>query len=293
MSILHLQPNLFLKPIQSPFVTVIVSAYDEEDCIGDCLISLQRQTFEPMEILVVDDGSKDRTEAICRDSGVRVLQQDHRGPGAARNLGARVANGNILIISDADMTFEAQYVERLVAPIVEGKAVATVGWDEYVANWDNPWARCQCFFENLPERRRLSYQRPRDSDVFRAIRKDVFLEVGGFEEDKGKSDDKSIYYRTGLRAFVVDGAVCHHKNASTVREVFKDALWIGKDLIYSNGILLGILRLGWNNPVSNVLKGVFNGVTKREPYLPLYALIYSVGLNFGFFQALVTGKRHK
>ncbi|MGE5215376.1 MAG: glycosyltransferase family 2 protein [Chloroflexota bacterium] len=270
-----------------------MAAYNEEDSVGDCLLSLQRQTFKPMEILVIDDGSKDRTEAICRASGIRVLRQNHRGPGAARNLGARIARGNILVISDADMTFEEHYVEKLVSPIVEGKAVATVGWDEYVANWENPWARCQCFFENLPERRRLSYQCPRDSDVFRAIRKDIFLEVGGFEEDKGKSDDKSIYYRTGLKAIVVNGVICHHKNASTAREVFNDALWIGKDLIYSNGIVVGILRLGWNNPVNNVLKGVFKGVAKRERYLPIYGLIYSVGLNCGFFQALVTGKHHK
>lgn len=51
--------------------------------------------------------------------------------------------GNILALLDADMVFDPHYVEELVDPIMRGQAIAPVGWDEYVANWENPWARCE------------------------------------------------------------------------------------------------------------------------------------------------------
>src|SRR2546422_10664236 len=85
-------------PILDPFVTVVVPMYNEADCIGDCVHSVLGQDFAPLELLVVDDGSADASSAICESLGVKVLRQNHRGPGTARNLGARHARGNILVL---------------------------------------------------------------------------------------------------------------------------------------------------------------------------------------------------
>lgn len=282
------------KPIEKPLVSIIVAAYNEQSCVGPCLASLKSQTLAPLEIIVVDDGSTDWTVEVCLDHGVQMHRQRHRGPGAARNLGGRVARGNILALLDADMTFDRNYLKALVDPILRGEAIATIGWDEYVANWESAWARCECRYANLPERRRLPLAAPDGSEVYRAVRRDFFLEAGGFDEDKGRSDDHSLFRRTGVRAQVVQGAVCYHHNASSASEVFHDAAWAGKDILLRGLPKRGVLKHLWQqNPLRAVPKSIVRGVTHWEPLLPVYGLIYSLGFNHGFFYGLVTARFSK
>ena len=88
------------KSMIIPSVTVIIPVYNEERSIENCIRSLRNQSV-PLEIIVVDDGSKDNSVKICEGLGIKVLKQNHQGPGAARNLGARNAKGEILILVDA------------------------------------------------------------------------------------------------------------------------------------------------------------------------------------------------
>src|SRR5512135_1174235 len=85
--------------------SVIVPAYNAASTIGDCLEALVRQT-EPQanyELVVVDDGSTDGTADRARAfDAVRVISALHRGPAAARNLGARLSRGDVLLFTDAD-----------------------------------------------------------------------------------------------------------------------------------------------------------------------------------------------
>lgn len=271
--------------IDNPTVSVIIAAYNEKHCIADCLTSLQRQTWQPLEIIVIDDGSTDRTVDICLEHEVKVLKQNHKGPGVARNLGAQVAEGNILVIADADMAFDEKYVEILVEPIVKGEAIATIGWDEYVNNWDNAWARCQCWYFGLPERRRLPLEAPDGSDVYRAVRKDFFMKVGGFEGGRS-GDDKTIYLRTGVKGHIVKGAICYHNNAESLGEAFRDAVWKGRGVVGRNEVRWD--KIIFDNPLRALLKGIIRGITRREPLLPVYALVYNLGFNYGLFHALIT-----
>lgn len=140
--------------IADPSVSAIVPVYNEAHCVEECVRSLRAQDFRPLEIIVVDDGSRDESPRICEGLGVTVLRQTHQGPGRARNLGAQAAQGNILAFVDADMVLDEGYISRLVAPIVAGEAAATCHWNEEVLDWDNAWARCEVYYVGLPERRR-------------------------------------------------------------------------------------------------------------------------------------------
>lgn len=284
----------FLAKIGDPSVSVLVAAYNEDPYIGDCLISLKCQSLRPLEIIVIDDGSTDKTIENCEKHGVKVLRQNHKGPGAARNLGALNATGRVLAIADADMTFDAKYLETLVSPILSGEAAATAGWDEYVSNWENAWARCQCWYSNLPDRRRLPMNPPDDSEVYRAVRRDFFLASGGFEEGRGKSDDASISLRSGVKARIVRDAICYHRNAGSLIEVFRDAVWEGRDVVARNGVGLMIIRRGIrDNPFRAVIKGILRGIGRREPFLPVYALVYSMGMYRGMLDAWRTKRYFK
>src|SRR3989344_8981820 len=110
-------------------VSVIVPAYNEEKVILGCLESLVKQTYKDMEIIVVDDGSTDATLQMLRRASkafdVKIFSQEHKGPGAARNLGAKHASGDILVFVDADMIFDKNFIKKLIAPIVKGEAIGT------------------------------------------------------------------------------------------------------------------------------------------------------------------------
>jgi glycosyltransferase involved in cell wall biosynthesis len=87
----------------SPTVSVCVAAYNEERYVGALLESLRGQTLAPLEVIVADDGSSDRTAEFAEAGGARVLRLAHRGPAHARNAAAGVAAGDILAFIDADM----------------------------------------------------------------------------------------------------------------------------------------------------------------------------------------------
>jgi glycosyltransferase involved in cell wall biosynthesis len=96
-------------------VSVVMAAFDEETFIGEAIASALAQSYTPIEVIVVDDGSTDRTVEIAEQHGVTVLRQPHRGPAAARNAGLRAARGEYWTIFDGDDLMPPERIERQVA----------------------------------------------------------------------------------------------------------------------------------------------------------------------------------
>ena len=273
--------------IEIPYVTVVIPVYNEENCINDCILSLHNQEFKPIEIIVVDDGSKDNSVVICKKLGIKVLLQNHKGPGSARNLGARNAKGNILVFIDADMVFEVDYISKLVKPIINGKAIATSHWNEKVANWENPWARCQTWFQGLPDRRRQPIIVAEYEQVYRAVRKGVFLKVGGFSESEGRGDDSSIFRQAGIRAKIVGDAFCYHYNFRSLSEVLSNSIWHGRHIVVAkdNRFKRIVITISiYKNPIIEILRGLLLAIDKREPRMIPYSVLYT----FGFFSGILS-----
>jgi len=90
--------------IERPLVSVVIPAYNAEAYIADTVDSALAQTYYPIEVLVADDGSSDRTADIVSDyrPPVRYLHQENRGPAGARNLALRHARGRYIAFLDAD-----------------------------------------------------------------------------------------------------------------------------------------------------------------------------------------------
>ncbi len=90
-----------------PRISVIVPAYNAQDCLDKCIASVLAQSFGDLELIVVNDGSKDATPAICdawaaKDSRVRVLHKENGGVSRARNDGLNMATGELIAFVDAD-----------------------------------------------------------------------------------------------------------------------------------------------------------------------------------------------
>lgn len=112
-------------------VSIVIPAYNEEAGLRACLQDIQaamRPVGYEYEIVVVDDGSSDNTARIAQDSGARVLTHpSNRGYGAALKTGIRHAEGDIIVITDADGTYPARYIPTLVNLLQEGRYDMVVG----------------------------------------------------------------------------------------------------------------------------------------------------------------------
>ena len=85
-------------------ISVIIPAYNHEELLPQTLESLLRQTFPAEEIIVVDDGSTDRTADVAESFGepIRVIRQENSGPAAARNRGFHESQGEFIHFFDSD-----------------------------------------------------------------------------------------------------------------------------------------------------------------------------------------------
>jgi len=107
--------------MQKSLVTGIVPVFNGERYLGETLDSMLAQTYSPIEIIVVDDGSTDGTPDIVKSYGdrVRYLRQDNSGPAVARNQGINAAQGEFIAFLDADDLWHHEKLERQVARFEE------------------------------------------------------------------------------------------------------------------------------------------------------------------------------
>ncbi len=104
----------------SDLVSVIIPVYNNAQELRVCLETVLRSEYAHFEVLVVDDGSTDASEAVAQSfSGVRVLRQKNQGSGAARNFGAAEAKGKWLLFLDSDVRIRPDLISGLVQTATE------------------------------------------------------------------------------------------------------------------------------------------------------------------------------
>ena len=106
-------------PQTKPLVSVIVPIYNAKDHIARCVESIRRQTYENLEILLLNDGSEDVSLPVCQmfarvDKRITLIDKANSGVAATRNLGLRCATGEYLQFVDADDTLLPNATELLV-----------------------------------------------------------------------------------------------------------------------------------------------------------------------------------
>lgn len=99
-------------------VSVIVPVYNAEKYIEDCIQSVLNQTYRNLELILIDDGSRDAGGKVCadwtqKDPRVRYVRQENGGVGAARNRGLEMAQGTYAAFLDADDTLDPSFCEKM------------------------------------------------------------------------------------------------------------------------------------------------------------------------------------
>ena len=100
-------------------ISIIIPVYNVEQYLTECLNSIINQTYKNLEIILVDDGSSDKSGEICdefalRDSRIKVLHQKNGGVSVARNNALDIANGDFIAFVDSDDTIEKEHISDMV-----------------------------------------------------------------------------------------------------------------------------------------------------------------------------------
>ncbi len=103
---------------RSPLVSVVIPVHNGERYLGEAIESVLAQTYRPIDLVIVNDGSVDASAAVCnRFTGLRYVFQSHTGAAAARNRGVEAANGALLSFLDADDLWSPGKLARQVAAL--------------------------------------------------------------------------------------------------------------------------------------------------------------------------------
>jgi glycosyltransferase involved in cell wall biosynthesis len=277
-------------------VSVIIPVYNEEKDVVKCIESLAKQSHKNFEIIIVDDGSTDKTLSIAKDTArknkliLKTLRQNHQGPGKARNLGAKQAKGEILIFIDADMTFHRDYLKNLIKPILmdkEKKVLGTTHDYETAENIDNIWSRCW-------GKIRVENPNPDSARIFRAIRKNKFLELGGFDSKYGYADDQTLWFKYKIKPNIAKNTECYHKNPETLKQVYRQSRWIGaslyRDLFLLKLPVVNILIMGLAyvlSPLLLIVMVLYRMIKRKDYKLFFYYWPFIAARYFGTIKGII------
>ena len=211
-----------------PFVSIIVPVYNAHRTIVDCLESIQKLDYpkDKIEIIVVDNGSNDKSDEIAKTFGIKVLFETSMNSSyAARNKGIKAAHGELFAFTDADCVVSPWWLNFLVK------------------DWNDQSVGCFCgeieafqpntLIEKFSERRKILSQQntlknaylPYAQTANVAYRREVFEQVGFFNPEMKSGGDADFGWRmqkeTSFLVRFCPNAIVYHKHRTTIRALFK------------------------------------------------------------------------
>ncbi|MEM5793041.1 MAG: glycosyltransferase [Candidatus Aenigmatarchaeota archaeon] len=215
-----------------PKVSVIIPAYNEEDVIEDCLKSVTSLDYpkKKLEIILIDDGSTDKTVEKAKKFKIKIIKGPHKGVGVARNLGIKKSKGELILFVDADQRVERKLLKKML-PVILNPFVVGLDPQERVMNKNKFWAKMHFLRSNLG-----TYQY--DFAFLRLFKKKIIKEIGIINPKYGYYDDWEFTYRA-YKKYNKKGqiiryrnAIVYHKYPENIGQMWRQNKWAGKSIIY-------------------------------------------------------------
>ena len=201
-------------------VSVVVPAYQASAHLGACLAALRSSTYPPREIIVVDDGSTDGTPGVAAQAQARYVRiaDGPCGPAAARNAGARCAEGDVLLFVDADVAVHADTLSRIAGHLERHPDLAAV-----FGSYDDQPTHGGIIsrYRNLLHHFVHQHSAQEASTFWAgcgAVRRGIFLAAGGFDERYRRPSIEDIELGGRLRAAGHRIRLCRDVQARHMKE---------------------------------------------------------------------------
>jgi cellulose synthase/poly-beta-1,6-N-acetylglucosamine synthase-like glycosyltransferase/peptidoglycan/xylan/chitin deacetylase (PgdA/CDA1 family)/spore germination protein YaaH len=283
----------------TPSVSVVIAAYNEEKVIARTVRSLLECGYPRLQVIVVDDGSKDATfavasEAFAGDPRVCIVHKENGGKATALNRGLEEATGEILISLDADTLFAPDTVSKLVRHFADPK-VGAVSGNVRVGNTHNIWTRWQAL-EYITSQNfdRRGYDLLNCITVVPgavgALRRDAVMQVGGYTHDTLAEDTDLTWKlrRAGWRIANESDAMAYTEAPETMKNLAKQrfrwafgtlqCLWKHQDALGQHG------AFGWIAlPSLWLFQILFPAVSPFMDVAMVYSLFTGRFVQFGIY----------
>jgi len=216
-----------------PKVSVVVCAYNAESTMAPCLDSLRELRYPAYEVVVVDDGSTDRTGEIADQyEGLHVIHQENKGLSAARNVGIAGSTGEIVAFTDSDCVVDPDWLYYLVATFLSSERAA-VGGPNLPPPEDSLVATCVAASPGGPLHVLLNDEEAEHiPGCNMAFRREVLEELGGFDPIyRAAGDDVDLCWRLqdrGYRIAFSPAAMVWHFRRNTVKAYIGQQRGYGK-----------------------------------------------------------------
>ena len=207
-----------------PLVSVLIPTYNSASTIATCIASVKAQTYQKIEIIVIDNYSLDETMKIAEGYGIKTLQI---GPerSAQMNFGVKCAEGKYVLRVDSDMVLDRDLIEKCLKICREGAQAIVVPVLPHPSGPNNFWVSCR-----MLEQKMLLDDMVNVAPRF--IDRSVFLAVGGYDETIVAWEDYDLHNRllqSGCRIFSLqDSALWHLGEASSLGKIVIRMVRYGK-----------------------------------------------------------------
>jgi len=207
----------------SSLVSVIIPTFFSGKILETCLRSIRNQTYENIEVIVVDAFSHDDTRQIAEELGAKVfLLADERSP--ARNFGVRPARGSFVLFVDSDMELTPNVVDECVAKCLGEDVDAVIIPEESVGK--SFLARCKKLEKGM-RRQEFYFEAPR------FFKKEVYDSIGGYDENLVVGEDFELTHRLRVAGFNVgrcEARIRHHEENVSLKSLTAKLYYYGKKL---------------------------------------------------------------
>jgi len=218
---------------EAPRVSVVVCSYNAERTMEQCLASLEHLNYPDYEVIVVNDGSTDRTLEIAeRYPYCRIISQPNMGLSVARNVGAEAATGSIVAYTDSDCVADPDWLTYLVTKMVSAD-LAACGGPNFPPPEDSLVPAAVAVSPGGPTHVLLEDEVAEHiAGCNMAFRRDVLLELGGFDPlYRAAGDDVDICWRfqdAGYTIGFAPAATVWHFRRNTVKAYLSQQRGYGK-----------------------------------------------------------------